>query len=749
MLQYDFKILQFNEFECLCRDLLQKKENNFIESFTEGRDDGIDLRFAYSKSHKTIIQVKRYKDYSTLIPVLKKEVEKVRKLNPKRYILMTSVGLTPRNKEEIYKLFSPYVLQESDIYGRDDINNLLGLFPEIEKQYYKLWLSSYNILQELINKKLVNYTSFELENIYDEIHRYVHNNSFTTAIDILNKNRIVIISGIPGIGKTTLARMLAYYLLTKGGYEAFVAISGNIDDGVSMFQDGIKQVFYYDDFLGSNTFIQLEKNFDKKLINLINAIKRRKDKILILTTREYILNDARQHYQSLNTENLDLLKCVVDLQCYTKYIRAKILYNHIADAHLPTEYIEDLIKGNKYLELVNHSNFNPRVIEFYIDKGRWKDVKPNLFLQKFKEFFDKPYSVWDSAFNDLSKEARYMLFILSTTGKNVSLEDWQIAYNYFAKNTNLNLSLDEHDWNNNLKILENSFVKTIKVRTDEIIIDFINPSVLDFISLKLKEQNESIKLLLQHCYFVEQLYTMFSEQIVPFYNWYCVQIEDYLYEYVLNSFVRLFKNIHSCSRVSYINTYPRKYVDQTIFLNEMRKEYMKLCNKEHLIEKTIKEELLTDSTRDLSTRLELINSIQWEYTNIDKNKILDKIGNEDMSCSDFSKYIQIINKAGLYDIQTENFIKKVYDTANDEIENLNSTYEANRLNDSLEDIFNQLDDTINKENLMNKLESKINYLEEIESEQTETIIEDDNIYKHTEIGEDEQIIEMFTSLRCE
>ena len=51
MLQYDFRILQFNEFECLCRDLLQRKENNFIESFTEGRDDGIDLRFAYSKSH--------------------------------------------------------------------------------------------------------------------------------------------------------------------------------------------------------------------------------------------------------------------------------------------------------------------------------------------------------------------------------------------------------------------------------------------------------------------------------------------------------------------------------------------------------------------------------------------------------------------------------------------------------------------------------------------------------------------------
>ncbi len=46
MHNYDFQILQPNEFERLVRDLLQKKENIFVESFTLGRDDGIDMRFA-------------------------------------------------------------------------------------------------------------------------------------------------------------------------------------------------------------------------------------------------------------------------------------------------------------------------------------------------------------------------------------------------------------------------------------------------------------------------------------------------------------------------------------------------------------------------------------------------------------------------------------------------------------------------------------------------------------------------------
>ena len=67
MIEYDFLILQPNEFENLTRDLLQKREGVFIESFTIGRDGGIDLRFTSPKDKKkVIVQAKRYKDYAKL-----------------------------------------------------------------------------------------------------------------------------------------------------------------------------------------------------------------------------------------------------------------------------------------------------------------------------------------------------------------------------------------------------------------------------------------------------------------------------------------------------------------------------------------------------------------------------------------------------------------------------------------------------------------------------------------------------------
>ena len=62
MLDYDFSVLQPCEFEYLTRDLLQKKENVFVESFTTGRDGGIDLRYLLVKTKKLLFKQKDIKD---------------------------------------------------------------------------------------------------------------------------------------------------------------------------------------------------------------------------------------------------------------------------------------------------------------------------------------------------------------------------------------------------------------------------------------------------------------------------------------------------------------------------------------------------------------------------------------------------------------------------------------------------------------------------------------------------------------
>lgn len=119
MSNYDFLILSPFEFESLTRSLLQKHLDCYIESFTSGRDGGIDLRCASVKDTSAIIQCKRYKDYSSLKRELAKEVEKVQSLSPSRYYVSTTVGLTPANKDEIKEMFSPYIQDTADIFGKE------------------------------------------------------------------------------------------------------------------------------------------------------------------------------------------------------------------------------------------------------------------------------------------------------------------------------------------------------------------------------------------------------------------------------------------------------------------------------------------------------------------------------------------------------------------------------------------------------------------------------------------------------
>jgi len=124
---YDFNKLSPLDFEDLTRDIIQQKENIFVESFTTGKDGGIDLRYTTDTQGETIVQCKHYTSgYSNLKGRLKKEAKKIKTKGFKKYILVTSVGLTPKNKTEIFELFEPLKQRTEDIIGRDDLNNFIS-----------------------------------------------------------------------------------------------------------------------------------------------------------------------------------------------------------------------------------------------------------------------------------------------------------------------------------------------------------------------------------------------------------------------------------------------------------------------------------------------------------------------------------------------------------------------------------------------------------------------------------------------
>ena len=205
MPNYDFKQLSPHDFEQFTRDLIQARDGVMLESFKQGRDLGIDFRYAQAAAN-TIVQCKHYAGtgLTGLIANLKREAVKVKKLKPARYTVVTSVGLTPPNKTDIQTLFGN-VLVTCDILGQDDLNNLLGLHPAIEQKHHKLWLASRAVLDRVIHNASLVQSEFDVERVHREIRRYVRSNAYARALAMLDDNHAVIISGAPGVGKTSLA----------------------------------------------------------------------------------------------------------------------------------------------------------------------------------------------------------------------------------------------------------------------------------------------------------------------------------------------------------------------------------------------------------------------------------------------------------------------------------------------------------------------------------------------------------------
>jgi hypothetical protein len=480
MPNYDFRVLSPIDFEILTRDLLQAEFRFRLETFKAGADRGIDLRYAGSRRRSIIIQCKHHPT-STFrrlrSHLVRDELPKVRKLKPSRYVFVTSLGLNPAEKDRLVRDFRPFLRTTADIYGRDDLNNLLGRHPKIEKQTFKLWFSSVAVFEEILERKVYNVSRDALERIRQKAKFYVQNPSFNEALTILRKHNFCIITGIPGIGKTTLAEMLILdYIRRK--YD-FVKVESDISEVRGLDYTTRRRIFYYDDFLGQASFSEkLNKNEDQKLLDFLYAIRRSKVSKMLLTTREYILNQAKLRYEKIDRSKFDVETCVIDLSKYTRLIRAQILFNHVFFSALPLSYKRALLADDRYFDIIDHENYNPRIIELLTDISRLRTIRPRRYASFFLANLDDPFEIWRHAFeHQLSRESRDLLIVLPTLPGEADLEDLQEAFEEFhsQRAVRYHYAIQPGDLRDALKELDGNFVFTNK-SDGRTFVRFHNPS---------------------------------------------------------------------------------------------------------------------------------------------------------------------------------------------------------------------------------------------------------------------------------
>ncbi|WP_187229762.1 nSTAND3 domain-containing NTPase [Escherichia marmotae] len=495
-MSYNFRNLSSADFEDLVRDLIGEEEVLRFEAFCAGPDNGIDGRHAHA-GRKVILQAKHYEGspFSKLMDAMKRERLSIDKLAPTRYILATSCKFTPTGKGKLATVIGPSLKSEADIFGPEDINGLLRKHPEILKSHIKLWLSGAGVLERIIRAAAHTFAAFTQEEIEHKVRVYASNPSFGESLVTLEKHGLLIISGPPGVGKTTLAEMLCYTFLSEQW--ELVPIR-SLEDGFAAIIDSKKQVFLFDDFLGKVALDrQALAHKDSDLMRFMTRVRRSPNARFIPTTRGYIFEEARRISEYLGDQRLDVTKYVLDVGIYTRRIKARILYNHLLVSKAPLSHIRALLDSDTLAEIVDHKNYNPRIIEAMTDTLHIDNIEPANYPAAFISTLNNPSQIWDTAFRThIDHRCRHLLiamFFLTEYG--VSLTTLRPSFNtlHTAMSTVYGLAHGPKDFEEALRILDGSFVKIVNIRGP--VVSFINPSLKDYLSIYLLDTDLLIHLV--------------------------------------------------------------------------------------------------------------------------------------------------------------------------------------------------------------------------------------------------------------
>jgi hypothetical protein len=496
---FDLARLTDFDFEAVCKDIFEREFDVSLEIFATGKDGGVDLRHYRASGQTLIVQCKHWtrSSGSKLVSYMRRtELPKIKKLDPGRYILTTSMSLTKGTKDALYQTLKPYVSSPGDIYGQEELNALLRKHEDVVRKHLRLWLTSASVLKSLLSKSVLTRSHALANEVDSTLKVYATNESYDRAVELLEHAHVCVIAGIPGIGKTTLAHVIcANYL--SAGYE-LIEISEDADEANSLWDESLPQIFYYDDFLGQTALEEkLGKNEDGRLLSLMKRVSSSPNKRFILTTREYILAQAKQRYERLDRHPFDVQTCVIDISDYTYHTRAVILYNHLYDSQLPPEIRSRFADRAAYQPIIQHRNFNPRIIAATLAEAQFLSEDNSFITAEVLRNLEEPSRIWGHIVeNQLSRSELDLVKLIFTLLGETRVEDLQEIW--------VSSGFPARELRRSLATLDGTMLRTSRVG-DHVFAGFHNPSVRDYMKTYFGESPEEILDLIKAARRFEQI----------------------------------------------------------------------------------------------------------------------------------------------------------------------------------------------------------------------------------------------------
>jgi|GEM_PF-5048155 len=625
MNNFDFHNLLFpTEFENFCRDLLEIRELPIkLTTYKRGRDGGIDIK-STNTTIKIIGQCKLYhpQNYKELVQNLKKEVKKCKRQKPDRYILCTNIELSPNQSSEIKLLFEGFILNEEDIIDGIKLNKYLGQkeYEYLFKTYSKLLVPNISLielaLEKIVNKKYYNKTKTFLDDINTK-HKLFHNTKqLPHLIQKLEENKVIILSGNPGVGKTTTAMMIANYFLNQKKCDVIYLEERDYPETLALANEN--RLIIVDDFWGQNfsPSIHNYSTFQREFQSIIRYFTRSSNSYLILVSRDYIIKDILTNAELETEALLDNNKYVISIVELTLEDRLKILLNHLLFYDYDLSYLEMIKYKNNFEYLLEHENYSPRHIDFFLKTYLHESYQSSdAFYTSFSRYLNNPLAFWKEAFGKLNPTSKLILLILLISSDPMELEDLKQTFDsvQFEAHQTLNVEVNPLDFRKELIKLEEFYISINKDNYyATTLIQFQSPGIKDYLLEFLRADGYLwVKPIISNALFFNQLSFIFSadreNEILDndsdhYLHGAKIKLDENLKKILKHKLLSEFNNLPFC------NYEEREFTDQlTRFDSDEDIKYLKLMDLERLFDidlpenKDIKEFIIQELKADINT----------------------------------------------------------------------------------------------------------------------------------------------------
>src|SRR5712692_407555 len=278
ILKYNLENLHWQEFERLVTYYLKEKIGEGLWVFGGNNDQGRDATFSgvanaypsksspwggdwiFQAKHRTTRGKTIAKAERELLRTLKVELEKIfvkHSFVCNNYVYVTNLDSSNTFRPKCSKVFEKFCLENEltdvrfGVIEYKDLEIFIGTNPSIKLEFPSL-LTFADLEQVFLKKEETKNKGF-IKFAQDNIRVFVSTTHYTTAVNVLNESRLLMIVGDPKSGKTSIVEALAVSFLETGSFKPyFIRTTDEFFKIISYLPPDHGALFICDDIFGQH-----------------------------------------------------------------------------------------------------------------------------------------------------------------------------------------------------------------------------------------------------------------------------------------------------------------------------------------------------------------------------------------------------------------------------------------------------------------------------------------------------------------